>query len=496
MSLPHWIAGRPVEGTADRTRDVHDPGTGAVTGEVPLADEGEVDAAVVAAVDAFDDWRVSSLAARTRALFAFRELVDRQRDELARVITAEHGKTLDEARGEVQRGLDVVDFACGVPQLLKGDYSRRVSSEVDVLTVREPLGVVVGITPFNFPVMVPMWMYPVAIACGNTFVLKPSEQDPSVSLRVAELWHEAGLPDGVFNVVHGDRVAVEALCAHPDVAAVSFVGSTPVAEAVHRAASEQGKRVQALGGSKNHLVALPDCDVDVTVDGAVSAAYGSAGERCMAVSVVVAVGEIADPLVEGIAEHARKLAVGPGGDIGVEMGPLISAEHRDRVAGYLDRGVEEGAELVVDGRETTPDGDGFFLGPSLFDRVTPEMSIYRDEIFGPVLSVVRVGTFEEAVEIVNGANPYGNGVAVFTSSGAAADRFVTAAQIGMVGVNVAIPVPPAYHSFGGWQRSLFGPAHVHGEDGVRFYTRAKVIATRWPDRDGPGSDGGIGFVRR
>jgi malonate-semialdehyde dehydrogenase (acetylating) / methylmalonate-semialdehyde dehydrogenase len=491
-TIPHWIAGHGVEGASGRSGDVFDPAAGEVTAQVPFASEDEVDAAVAAATTAYDSWREASLAQRTQVLFAFRELVDRHRDDLARIVTSEHGKTVDEARGEVQRGLDVVDFACGVPQLLKGDYSRRVSREVDVVTIREPLGVVVGITPFNFPVMVPMWMHPVAIACGNTFVLKPSEKDPSASVRVAELWAQAGLPDGVFNVVHGDRVAVERLCTHPDVEAVSFVGSTPVAESVHRVATQHGKRVQALGGAKNHLVALPDCDVDLTVDAATSAAFGSAGERCMAVSVVVAVGDVGDPLVEGIAARARKLAIGPGSDIGVEMGPLVTGDHLDRVASYLDRGVEEGADLVVDGRELVSDDGGFFLGPCLFDRVTPDMAIYRDEIFGPVLCVVRADSFDEAVAIVNEANPYGNGVAVFTSSGAAADRFSDAARIGMVGVNVAIPVPPAYHSFGGWERSLFGPAHVHGEDGVRFYTRAKVIATRWPEPGGRD----VGFAPR
>jgi malonate-semialdehyde dehydrogenase (acetylating) / methylmalonate-semialdehyde dehydrogenase len=480
-SIPHWIGGKPVDGASGRTGDVFDPATGKVTAQVGLADEHEVDRAVRAASDALPVWSRSSLSQRTRVLFAFRELVARHRDELAALVTAEHGKVAGDAAGEVQRGLEVAEFACGIPQMLKGGASSNVSSSVDSHELRQPVGVCVGITPFNFPVMVPMWMHPVAIACGNTFVLKPSEKDPSASLRLAELWAEAGLPDGVFNVLHGDGFAASALLEHPLVDAASFVGSTPIAKKVYETAAAGGKRVQALGGAKNHLVVLPDADVGAAVDGAVGAAYGSAGERCMAISVVVAVGDVADAVVDGIAGRLADLRVGPGSDPASEMGPLVTEAHRDRVAGYVDLGVDEGAELRVDGRGLSVDGhdDGFWLGPTLFDRVRPDMRIYTDEIFGPVLCVVRAPTYDDAVALVRD-NPYGNGVAVYTADGGAARRFTHDVPVGMVGVNVPIPVPMAYYSFGGWKDSLFGDAAMHGDHGVRFYTRTKTVTTRWP----------------
>ena len=483
--IDHFIGGKPVTEGAGRSGDVFDPATGEVSGHVAFADSDLVDRAVSSARDSFGDWRRSSLAQRTQVLFAFRELLVARKEELARVITSEHGKTLDDATGEINRGLEVVEYVCGIPQLLKGAYSEGVSRGVDTYSLRQPVGVCAGITPFNFPAMVPLWMVPVAVACGNAFVLKPSEKDPSASNLLAEWWHDAGLPDGVFNVVQGDREAVDALLTHPDVAAVSSVGSTPVARHIFQTAAANGKRVQALGGAKNHMVVLEDADLDAAADAAVSAGYGSAGQRCMAISVVVAVGESGDDLVERIRKRTLDLVVGRGDDADAEMGPLVTGEHRDKVASYLDRGTGEGAELVADGRTHDVPDEGFFLGPSLFDRVEPEMSVYTDEIFGPVLVVVRAGTFEEAVALVN-SNPYANGVAVFTRDGGAARSFQSEIEVGMVGVNVPIPVPVAFHSFGGWKNSLYGDLHVYGEDGIRFYTRSKVITERWPDAPSTG----------
>jgi len=488
VRVTHWIDGRRWDGTAERQGEVHDPATGRRSGRVDFASATEVAAAVTAAARAFPAWRDASLARRTGILFAFRELISRHRAELAALITAEHGKVQSDAEGEVTRGLEVVEFACGIPHLLKGGYSENVSTRVDSYAIRQPLGVVGGITPFNFPAMVPMWMFPLAIACGNTFVLKPSEKDPSASIRIAELWAEAGLPDGVFNVVHGDKVAVDALLDHPGVRAVSFVGSTPIARYVYERGTSHGKRVQALGGAKNHMVVLPDADLDLAADAAVNAGFGSAGERCMAISVVVAVEPAADELVHKIADRMAGLRVGPGCDAAAQMGPLVTGPHRDKVAAYLDAGTAAGAELVVDGRKHPIDGEasGYWLGPSLFDRVTPEMSVYRDEIFGPVLSVVRSASYDDALELVN-TNPYGNGTAIFTNDGGAARRFQTEVQVGMVGINVPIPVPMAYFSFGGWKQSLFGDTHVHGIEGVHFYTHGKVVTARWLDP----SHGGI-----
>jgi malonate-semialdehyde dehydrogenase (acetylating) / methylmalonate-semialdehyde dehydrogenase len=474
-----------------RTSPFFDPATGQVTAEVALATAGDVDRAVTRAADAWPAWRDTSLSGRTKILFAFRELVDHHRDDLARIITAEHGKVLDDARGEVARGLEVVEFACGIPHLLKGEFSEDVSTGVDASSIRQPLGVVAGITPFNFPVMVPMWMYPIAIACGNAFLLKPSERDPSASELVADLWQRAGLPEGIFTVVHGDAVAVDALLDHPGVAAVSFVGSTPVARHIHQRAAAAGKRCQALGGAKNHAVVLPDADLGSTTDALIGAGYGSAGERCMAISAVVVVGD-GDRLVDELARKAAALTTGPGTDPASDMGPLITATHRDRVAGYLGSAEAQGAEVVLDGRLVKVPGgdDGFYLGPSLVDRVDPSMDVYRDEIFGPVLSVLRVGSLDEAIGVVN-ANPYGNGTAIFTRDGHAARRFRRDVTVGMVGINVAIPVPMAYFSFGGWKQSLFGDAHVHGMEGVRFATRLKAVTTRWPEPDaGSSGDGG------
>jgi malonate-semialdehyde dehydrogenase (acetylating)/methylmalonate-semialdehyde dehydrogenase len=483
--IPHWIDGARTTGTSTRTGDVFRPSTGEVARQVALASPSDVDLAVSSAVKAAQSWSDSSLSTRSRILFAFRQLVHAHADELAEIISAEHGKVVSDAAGEVQRGLEVVEFACGIPHLLKGEHSEQVSRGVDAYSVREPLGVVAGITPFNFPVMVPMWMFPVAIAAGNAFVLKPSERDPSASVRLAELFGEAGLPDGVLNVVQGDADAVNALLDHPDVAGVSFVGSTPIAKHVYARGTANGKRVQALGGAKNHMVVLPDADIDVAADAAVSAGYGSAGERCMAISVIVAVGDVADRLVEAIASRTRDLITGPGDDPSSQMGPLVTGVHRDRVSSYVDAGVTEGASLVVDGRGHAPAGfeNGFWVAPTLFDHVTPEMSIYRDEIFGPVLSVVRVETFEDAVRLVN-ANPYGNGTAVYTGDGMAAREYQRRVHVGMVGINVPIPVPMAYYSFGGWKDSLFGDTHVHGAEGVRFYTRAKAVTARWPRQSG------------
>ncbi|PKK13115.1 CoA-acylating methylmalonate-semialdehyde dehydrogenase [Thermomonospora sp. CIF 1] len=479
----HWIGGKPHEGPAGRQGDIYDPATGRLTGKVDFASATEVDAAVAAAKAAFPAWRDASLAKRTAVLFRFRELLAARRRELAELISSEHGKVISDAAGEVTRGLEVVEFACGIPHLLKGGYSENVSTKVDAYSILQPLGVVAGITPFNFPAMVPMWMFPVAIACGNTFVLKPSEKDPSASVWLAELWAEAGLPDGVFNVVHGDKTAVDALLEHSDVKAVSFVGSTPIARYVYERAARTGKRVQALGGAKNHMVVLPDADLDLAADAAVSAGFGSAGERCMAISVVVAVDPVGDELVARIAERAARLTVGPGHDPAAEMGPLITREHRDKVASYVESALAQGAAVVVDGRgvETAEEySGGFWLGPTVLDHVTPDMDAYTDEIFGPVLSVVRVGSYEEAMELI-AANPYGNGTAIFTNDGGAARRFQNEVEVGMVGINVPIPVPMAYYSFGGWKDSLFGDSHAHGMEGVHFYTRTKAVTARWLD---------------
>jgi malonate-semialdehyde dehydrogenase (acetylating) / methylmalonate-semialdehyde dehydrogenase len=482
--LDLWIGGKPVRSASGRAGDVFDPATGEVVRRAPFASAEEVGAAVAAAKAAFPAWRDTPPVRRARILARFRELLEANRDPLARLVSEEHGKTLPDAAGSVQRGIEVVEFVCGAPHLLKGERAEDVGRGIDTHSALQPLGVCAGITPFNFPAMVPLWMFPVAIACGNTFVLKPSEKVPSTSLRLAQLFQEAGLPDGVLNVVPGDREAVDALLAHPDVAAVSFVGSTPVARHVYETGTRNGKRVQALGGAKNHAVVLPDADLAFTADALVGAAYGSAGERCMAISAVVAVGAAGDPLVAAIAERAEKLPVGPGTARGVEMGPVITAAHRERIVGLVGAGVVEGARLVVDGRKLrVPEGGkGFFVGPTLFDRVTPAMSIYREEIFGPVLVVLRAQTLDEALEVVN-RNPYGNGTAVFTRSGAAAQRFARDVQVGMVGVNVPIPVPMAFFSFGGWKQSLFGDLHVHGPEGIAFYTRTKVVTTRWPASD-------------
>jgi malonate-semialdehyde dehydrogenase (acetylating)/methylmalonate-semialdehyde dehydrogenase len=486
--VTHWIDGRAWAGAAERRGDLHDPATGAVTGTVDFASVQEVDDAVAAAAAAFPGWRAASVARRTGVLFAFRELLNRHQDELAALIVAEHGKVHSDALGEVARGLEVVEFACGIGTILKGSFSESASTGVEVYSLHQPLGPVAIISPFNFPAMVPMWFFPIAIAAGNTVVLKPSEKDPSASLFLAELWQRAGLPDGVFNVVHGDKAAVDRLLEHPDIQAVSFVGSTPIARYVYENGTRYGKRVQALGGAKNHMVVLPDADLDLAADAAVSAGFGAAGERCMAVSVLVAVDPVGDELVRKIAERMATLKVGPGCLPDSEMGPLVTGAHRDKVTSYLDAGVTAGADLVVDGRKhpvTGPESGidttrGFWLGPTLFDRVTPAMSIYTDEIFGPVLSVVRAATYTDALTLVNN-NPYGNGVAVFTNDGGAATRFRDQVEVGMVGVNVPIPVPVAYHSFGGWKASLFGDTHAYGPHGVHFFTRTKAVTQRWLD---------------
>jgi malonate-semialdehyde dehydrogenase (acetylating)/methylmalonate-semialdehyde dehydrogenase len=480
-TITHWIGGKSEPGTSTRTGPVWNPATGEQQAEVALASQADVSTAVATAAAAFETWSQSSLSTRTKVLFAFRELVNARTQELAEIISDEHGKVVSDARGEVQRGLEVVEFACGIPTLLKGEYSDQVSGGVDLFSFRQPLGVCAGITPFNFPAMVPMWMHPVAVACGNTFVLKPSERDPSASMLVAELWAEAGLPDGVFNVVHGDKEAVDALLDHPDVAAVSFVGSTPIARYIHERGTANGKRVQALGGAKNHAVVLPDAPLDFASDHLVAAAFGSAGERCMAVSAAVAVGSAADDLVAAVSEKARAVKVGPGRDPGSEMGPVVTAAARDRIVGLIGSGADQGATLAVDGRGLTVPGyeNGFFVGPTVIDNVGREMDVYREEIFGPVLSVVRTDSVDEAIALIN-ANPYGNGTAIFTSSGEAARRFQRGVNVGMIGINVPIPVPMAYYSFGGWKDSLFGDKHVHGPEGVSFYTRAKVVTSRWP----------------
>jgi malonate-semialdehyde dehydrogenase (acetylating)/methylmalonate-semialdehyde dehydrogenase len=486
-TIDHWIDGQSAEGTSGRFGPVTNPATGQQTGQVALASAADVDTAVASAAKAYTSWSVASLTKRTQILYRYRALLDAHRDEIASLITAEHGKVHSDALGEVARGMEIVELACGIPQVLKGELSTEVATRVDVESIRQPVGVVAGITPFNFPAMVPMWMFPLAIACGNTFVLKPSEKDPSATARLVELATEAGVPDGVLNLVHGDKTAVDRLLEHPDVRAVSFVGSTPIAQHVHNTAGNNGKRVQALGGAKNHMLVLPDANLDQAADAAVSAAYGSAGERCMAVSVVVAVDPIGDELVDKIAERARALTIGPGDDPASEMGPLITAEHRDKVASYVPQARDQGAEVVVDGTQADiTDNDGFFVGVSLLDKVTPEMDAYRDEIFGPVLAIVRATSYDEALALINSSR-WGNGTAIFTRDGGAARRFKLEVEAGMVGVNVPIPVPVGYHSFGGWKDSLFGDHHIYGNDGIHFYTRGKVVTTRWPDP----SDGGI-----
>ncbi|GID96262.1 CoA-acylating methylmalonate-semialdehyde dehydrogenase [Amorphoplanes digitatis] len=477
--IKHWLDGAAVSGGGDRRLPVWDPATGEQQAYVVAATADETARAVASAARAFPDWRAASLSRRSEVMFRFRELVDANRKEIASLVSQEHGKTVADAGGELARGLENIEFAAGAPHLLKGGYSEQASSGVDVYSIRQPLGVVAGITPFNFPAMVPMWMFCNALVCGNTFVLKPSEKDPSVSLMLADLLRQAGLPDGAFNVVQGDREAVETLIAHPDVQALSFVGSTPVAKSIYEQGTRAGKRVQALGGAKNHMVVLPDADVDSAADAAVSAGYGSAGERCMAVSVVVAVGAVGDPLVAAIRDRIGRIAVGPASDPSAEMGPLISREHRDKVAGYL--AAAGTADVVVDGRDAPiSDGPGFFLGASLVDKVPTDSPLYTDEIFGPVLSVVRTDTYEEALELVND-NEFGNGTAIFTRDGGAARRFQYDVNCGMVGVNVPVPVPVAYYSFGGWKSSLFGDLHMYGPEGIQFYTRSKVVTSRWPD---------------
>jgi len=481
-TIQHWIDGAETAGSGSRRGPVFNPATGEQQAEVVLAEQSDVDRAVATAAAAFESWSQSSLSRRTGILFRFRELVNQRKDEIAALITDEHGKVLSDAAGEVQRGLEVVEFACGIPQLLKGEYSDQVSTGVDSFSFRQPLGVVAGITPFNFPAMVPMWMFPVAIACGNTFILKPSERDPSASVLIAQLWAEAGLPAGVFSVVHGDKVAVDALLDHPDVAAVSFVGSTPIAQYVHERGTRAGKRVQALGGAKNHAIVLPDADLEFASDHLAAAAYGSAGERCMAISATIAVGSAGDELIDVLDRKSRAVRVGPGRDPGSDMGPIVTAASRDRIVSLITSGEESGAKVVVDGRDLVVPGheNGFFVGPTLVDQVSPDMDVYKEEIFGPVLGVLRADSVDDAIDLIN-ANPYGNGTALFTSHGGAARKFVRGVKVGMIGVNVPVPVPMAYHSFGGWKNSLFGEHHVHGPDGVRFYTRAKVVTQRWPE---------------
>jgi malonate-semialdehyde dehydrogenase (acetylating)/methylmalonate-semialdehyde dehydrogenase len=477
--ISHWIGGRAVAGESGRSGPVFNPATGRKTGAVDFASLEDVDRAVQAAKAAFPAWRAMSLSRRTELFFRIRQLVHEHREDIARRLTAEHGKVLSDALGEVARGLEVIEYCCGIPELLKGEFSEQASTGIDVYSIRQPLGVCAGITPFNFPAMVPMWMWAPALACGNTFVLKPSEKDPSASVYTGELLKEAGVPDGVFNVVHGDKTAVDAVLEHPDIAAVSFVGSTPIAKYVYETATRNSKRCQALGGAKNHMIVLPDADIEMAADAAVSAAYGSAGERCMAISMVVTVGDVADELIAAIKQRIPKVKVGDGMDPSSEMGPLVTREHRDKVASYVERAEGEGGTVVVDGRKGAPQ-DGFFLNPSLLDDLTPGMKAYDDEIFGPVLGVTRVGTYDEAVRLVN-ENPYGNGTAIFTRDGGVARRFQFDVQVGMVGINVPIPVPVAYYSFGGWKSSLFGDRHIYGPEGIEFYTRGKVVTSRWPD---------------
>ena len=492
--IGHWISGQETPGTSGRTSPAYNPAIGEQTGTVDLASAAEVNAAVATAVAAAKDWRHASLSRRSGVLFAFRELLRERTDELAAIVTAEHGKVLSDAVGEIARGLENVEFAAGVPQLLKGGFSEQAATGVDVYSIRQPLGVVAGITPFNFPVMVPLWMCANAIACGNAFILKPSEKDPSASLFLAQMWKDAGLPDGVFTVVQGDKEAVDALLTHKDVAAVSFVGSTPIAKYIYETGTANGKRVQALGGAKNHALVLPDADVDMAADAVVSAAYGSAGERCMALSVAVAVGDVADPLVNAIAARLPKLTIGDGTHPDSDMGPLITAAHRDKVAGYIAAGASQGATVVVDGRDEDVPAEGFFLGTTLLDHVTPQMTVYTDEIFGPVLCVVRAKTYEEGLALIND-NPYANGTAIFTRDGGAARAFQYDVQVGMVGINVPIPVPVAYYSFGGWKASLFGDTHMYGAEGMNFYTRGKVVTSRWPDPSTSSVDLGFPLTR-
>ena len=491
-TIDHWINGGLVPSTSGRTAPVFNPATGQPQANVALASTAEVDSAVAAAQQAFPGWRSTSLSRRAEIMFSFRQIVVANRAAIADLVSSEHGKVPSDAAGELARGIENIEFACGIPQLLKGGFSEQVSSGVDVYSIRQPLGVVAGITPFNFPAMVPMWMFANAIACGNTFVLKPSEKDPSVSNLIAQMLAEAGLPNGVFNVVHGDKLAVDRILDHPGIAAVSFVGSTPIAKYIYSTGTANGKRVQALGGAKNHMIVLPDADIDMAADAAVSAAYGSAGERCMAISVVVAVGGAADPLVDAISARLPKLRVGPGTDPQAEMGPLITAEHRDKVASYLAGAPGEGARVVIDGRTADLPADGFFLGVSLLDNVKPGMKCYDDEIFGPVLSVVRVDTYEEAVRLIN-EHQYGNGTAIFTRDGGAARQFQFDINVGMVGINVPIPVPVAYYSFGGWKASLFGDSNMYGPAGIDFYTRTKTVTSRWPDPSTSSVD--LGFPR-
>ena len=484
-TITHWINNKAFAGSSSATAPVTNPATGEVTGQVALATVEDAQAVIGAAAAAFPAWRDTSLAKRTQILFTFRELLNTRKGELAQIITSEHGKVVSDALGEVSRGQEVVEFACGIPHLLKGGFTENASTKVDVYSIRQPLGPVAIISPFNFPAMVPMWFFPIAIAAGNTVVLKPSEKDPSASLWLAQLWKEAGLPDGVFNVLQGDKTAVDELLTNPTIKSVSFVGSTPIASYVYSTATAHGKRVQALGGAKNHAVILPDADLDLAADAMVNAGFGSAGERCMAISACVAVGPIADDLVAKISERARTIRTGDG-TTDADMGPLVTKAHRDKVAGYIDAGEADGAKIVVDGRTVKTDEDGFWLGPTLIDHVTPEMSVYTDEIFGPVLSVIRVETYDQALDLIN-SNPYGNGTAIFTNDGGAARRFQNEVEVGMIGINVPIPVPMAYYSFGGWKASLFGDTHAHGTDGIHFFTRAKAITSRWLDP----SHGGI-----
>ena len=483
--ITHWINGSLDTNKPERTGDIYNPATGKVTGTVAFGNAATVDSAVAAATTAFAEWRHSSLTKRTQVLFAFRELVQQNKEKIAALITAEHGKVLSDAAGEVTRGLEVVEFACGIPHLLKGGFSEEVSTGVDVYSIRQALGPVAIISPFNFPAMVPMWFFPVAIACGNTVVVKPSEKDPSAAMFMAQLWKEAGLPDGVFNVVHGDKEVVDALLVHPGIKSISFVGSTPIARYVYETGTKAGKRVQALGGAKNHMIVLPDCDLELAADAAINAGFGSAGERCMAISAIVAVEPIGNALVARIKSRMANIVTGDGTK-GSDMGPLVTAVHRDKVASYIEAGAKEGATVVVDGRDLKVDGDGFFLGPTLLDNVTSKMSVYTDEIFGPVLSIIRVNTYDEALNLVN-SHQYGNGTAIFTNDGGAARRFQNEVEVGMVGINVPIPVPMAYYSFGGWKNSLFGDSHAHGTEGVHFFTRGKVVTSRWLDP----SHGGI-----
>jgi len=479
--ITHWIDGKAWTGKAARTGEVYNPATGKLSGTVDFASTADMDEAVAVAKRAGLEWAATSLSKRVTIMFAFREILNARKEELAAIITAEHGKVLSDALGEVMRGQEVVEFACGIPNLLKGGYSESVSTGVDVYSIRQPLGVVGIISPFNFPAMVPMWFFPIAIAAGNSVIVKPSEKDPSAQNLIAQMWKDAGLPDGVFNVVHGDKEAVDRILTHPDIKAVSFVGSTPIAKYIYETGTANGKRIQALGGAKNHMVVLPDADLDLAADSAVNAGFGSAGERCMAISALVAVGPIADDLISKIEDRMGKIVTGDG-TRGTDMGPLVTGVHRDKVKGYIDTGVAEGAKVVVDGRDVIPDsdGEGYFIGPTLFDNVTKDMTIYKEEIFGPVLSVVRADTYEEALKLIND-HPYGNGTAIFTNDGGAARRFQNEVEVGMIGINVPIPVPMAYFSFGGWKASLFGDTHAHGTEGVHFFTRGKVVTSRWLD---------------